>query len=935
MLARLLTVSCFCFLLQACGGGSGGGSDDVSSSSTENNNSVTPAEETELEKALRTGDAREVSQSSTIVNAALDTIDDYRTQFSSIKRQLLQLNADGSAKQDGSSLTSITWDVTHDAAQLKATFGINDTLLISNASQNSTAGSEAFGIIGQETEDTITSRYIVLGSNPMRTWQRGFDINDDMQQWLQNSIEWLTGRENFDETPLKVRIAHMSNGYYFPDQSATRNWLDTYYPDQVEYNAADSCNGNALIGCVQEQPDLLIISQEKLDGLSTSVITNAIAQAQAQGTAVLYLHTDGHMETLGTAILNHLNVEFVGDNYWDKYYLSAQNMSAYLEETPEHISEVETLLNTLSQSSAQLTTAFDWSQCVDDDCSAMPNLQADVLDGTNEVRSMMSKLDQNKTDIFADSDRYQLEKLLALLGDHYRQSIQYPMTRGETSTSDFIHAMYADMSVYNVRSVNPVPTDLGNFSRTDFSHVTPTNKTISMTTKRYFRAAGVYAMPGQTVQVTRLDSSDVTTKVFVNSIRSGSTHWFGENQAYNRPKYLQSTHIEIQPGETLAITSPYGGPIQLEFGENGHQVEFRFEQIGLHPFWNGSEDNQSFEQQLSANDFDWAELSTAGFEVHSKTSKMVNSMNNWGGTAADMALATERYVSNLPHVLAGFQGPGIDVIPEIHDFANDNGFTVTNIDIVKHMNADQPTCGWGCSGNPYDAGWDFSPIGHGDIHELGHGLERSRFRFEGWPTHASTNPYSYHSKSHYYQDTGNEPDCQSLPFKELFDALQAAQSQADPTQYMIDQGFTDWSHGAAIYIQMMMATQAQGVLQDGWMLLPRLHIVEREFGSALSDETTWDAKKAALGFSTYSLAEANAINKNDWLNIALSKVTGLAMDSYLTMWGFPPSTKAQQQVTALSLPAMNKTFYASEGTEFCKGFDKPAVAIDGTSAWPL
>lgn len=48
------------------------------------------------------------------------------------------------------------------------------------------------------------------------------------------------------------------------------------------------------------------------------------------------------------------------------------------------------------------------------------------------------------------------------------------------------------------------------------------------------------------------------------------------------------------------------------------------------------------------------------------------------------------------------------------------------------MNADQATCGYGCSGNPYDAYWAFSPLGHGDLHELGHGLEKGRFRFAGW-----------------------------------------------------------------------------------------------------------------------------------------------------------------------------------------------------------
>jgi len=101
---------------------------------------------------------------------------------------------------------------------------------------------------------------------------------------------------------------------------------------------------------------------------------------------------------------------------------------------------------------------------------------------------------------------------------------------------------------------------------------------------------------------------------------------------------------------------------------------------------------------------------------------MVDSMANPmfganGGTPKELVDATMRYVHNFPHVLAGFQGAGIDVVDEIHQFATSNNLQVHNLDLIKHMNADQATCGYGCSGNPYDAYWSFSPIGHGDIHE--------------------------------------------------------------------------------------------------------------------------------------------------------------------------------------------------------------------------
>ncbi|NMV43142.1 hypothetical protein HKB00_04505, partial [Vibrio parahaemolyticus] len=159
---------------------------------------------------------------------------------------------------------------------------------------------------------------------------------------------------------------------------------------------------------------------------------------------------------------------------------------------------------------------------------------------------------------------------------------------------------------------------------------------------------------------------------------------------------------------------------------------------------------------------------------------------------------------NYPHVLAGFQGPGIDEVPEIIQYAKNQGWEIANIDMVKHMNADQATCGYGCSGNPYDAYWSFSPLGHGDLHELGHGLEKGRFRFSGWEGHSTTNYYSYYSKSRFFQNTGKVSTCQSLDFKGQFELLQASRTQADPNAYMAAQNQTGWSWGARVYIQMMM-----------------------------------------------------------------------------------------------------------------------------------
>ncbi len=178
-----------------------------------------------------------------------------------------------------------------------------------------------------------------------------------------------------------------------------------------------------------------------------------------------------------------------------------------------------------------------------------------------------------------------------------------------------------------------------------------------------------------------------------------------------------------------------------------------------------------------------------------------------------------------------FQGPGIDVEPEIHDFANAKGWSIETIDLVKHMNADQAACGYGCSGNPYDAYWAYSPIAHGDVHELGHGLQGG-MRFIGWENHSMTNYYAYYTQANYNRDQGqNATSCQSLSFKNEFEILQASINQPDPAAYMKTQLWdtSNWNKQVSMFIQMMMAVQDEGVLDDGFLLRARLHVMEREF----------------------------------------------------------------------------------------------------------
>ena len=887
-----------------------------------------------VELALYTGDVRPVADEAAIVAATLASFDEAQGILDDAVYDIFQVAPPGTVGAMEVPLTALSWEPTHDAALLSASFGVNRSVLNTNATfkDGNTVYSRDLAVIGEDT-----ARYMVMGGNPMRNYRRDPSLlNEPMHAFLENSVKWLVQRDNFSETPLNVVIAHLDDSYYFPDDRAVREWLDERFTDQVSYNVKDVCDDSNLTGCISADTDLLIVSQLHTLGLEPADTIAAVTAAYAQGLPVLYLHHDGNLTDLGSALLHLFDVRYERDNYWPKLSVVGFDKNPATDVLPDNMAAIRTLVQHLQDQDY----GFDWHECDNENCSDVTGFQSEFLAGADELRTLFTTLDESRTDLFT-REGYRVQKLLALLGDFYRQRTVFPMDKFETAQHAFLSAYFADHAVYNYRTVNPVQPDMGNFSRSDFTHIMPVDKLVSLTSKQKFRAAGVYALPGQTVTVTRNDTSDVTVKIRVNTQRSGSTHEWAEF-GYKRPKFLKSASMEVGSGETIRFTSPYGGPLQVEFSENDLPVALLFSNVGEHAYWSGPEYDNSFTAKLNANEFDWAELITPGFQVHSTLEKMRVSMSDdvvANGVAADLAAASTRYMHNYPHVLAGFTGPGIDAVDEIHQFAADKDFSIDNIDLVKHMNADQATCGYGCSGNPYDAYWSFNPLGHGDLHELGHGLERWRFRFDDWPTHASTNMYSYYSKSRFFSETGNEPVCQSLSFEELYGHLQTSLTQADRAAYvqatLWDQN--SWKYGATMFVQMLMSAQDSGALENGWHLLSRLHILEREFNRATNDNDLWLAKRESLGFSQYTATDAKLLNQNDWLLIAVSVATGFDYSDYFDIWSHDYSAHAAAQVASLGLPAQPVFYYVSSGQGFCKGegFDGQRLPIDTVSVWPL
>ena len=856
-----------------------------------NSNSPATLKSTELTQALTTGDAQLIPQSQEIVVAIDDLSDRHLKNQQSVFEQVYGTHSINYPVSRHSQFIQVN--------ELAGSFPVivgNKGLLLAAASE----------IKGQ--------RNAAFGSNIISELNNGGLIS--FEEPFKNLLAWLMNRTSQSlPTQAKVVMLTVSNG----TAASSESWIEAHFSNWQVIN----CNSIDVLNTCLDGADIVLVSTTQ--NIEQSALNAALNTLKINNTPVLYVHQDSwNVSDFTPTVLGSMGFYMQSKggpgNYFSQDQAQWDNYQA-MQAGSNTVTEVSQMAMRLQNNGF----SFDIANCLGN-CDEIDLFLSEFKTPFTLTKNLIDQLDKDKITLFS-SDGYELEKLLVLLADKYRQEIVYPMDTSTTSTQNFLRAMYADGIVYSHRDINTAQADLGNFSRSDFSHITPVTKTINLISKRSFRSAGVYALPGNSFEVTRLDSSDVTTKVFINTQRPGSTHEF-ENNGYSRPKYLQSQHIEIKSGETITLTNPYGGPVQIEFSSNDFPVQFEFNNIGLHAFWNGSEDDLDFARALDAGDYDWAELITPGFEVHSQLAKMRESMANENfASAKAISDATMRYIHNFPHVLAGFQGPGIDAIPEIHDFSARLGYSIDTIDLVKHMNADQATCGYGCSGNPYDAYWNFNPVGHGDVHELGHGLEKGRFRFAGWEGHASTNPYSYYTKSQFYKDTGLEPDCQSLPFDELLQTLQDSQLSENPFEYMQSANLTSWNQGVAIYVQMMMAAQHQGVLEDGWHLLARLHIFEREFNRAIKSDEVWLEKRESLGFSLYDLTSAKALNNNDWLTLALSWVSELDYRAFLTLWGLDYSPEISAQLQQHGLEQAVPQFYQASGNDYCYGLDKSPLVL--------
>ncbi|MFM2151643.1 MAG: hypothetical protein RL199_78 [Pseudomonadota bacterium] len=862
-----------------------------------------------VEAALRTGEAAALPDATSLLAAAGAEVASLESADRAFLQGLYPAGAPGVSFRPGRN------------AQLVVPDGSNERcvpILVGDGGNPLAAG----GGVGP-------GRFLAFGALPMRQATYAGDT-------LERALAWLATGTAGGAPPsgLKVATVHASDGDF------TRSWMQTNLSWVVSDCAATGTTAAvrtaALSACLAGQ-QLLVVGKEAPDEVSHIVVA-AVAKALAAGVPVLYQHGDwGQNRTAdGLAALMGFSLPY-GGNWWADDGLGLDDPAPLFERVVSY--RGHPALRRLVGHFTAHDWSFDLTACGNTGCPDGHPVQEAFFDGAKLLRARLTGLDERGVALFESTGR-RLTKLLVLLGDVYRRGITYyPLDKVTTPREVFLRALFADHSVSYLRPVNPAQPNLGSFSKSIPSTTPAFSDDVTVTSRPqdHFTAAGVYALPGRTLRVTRTDASDVVVKVAVNSLRWPSTKPF-DVKSYTRPQFLASPWMTLVAGQTLSVTSPYGGPVQvwIQGREPATAASLTFDGVGHHPVWNGPETTASFDAALQAGIYGWAEFLTPGFQIHARRALMLETLADpLTPTPEVLAQATWDHFYRAIFDLGGWTGPGLGLAEGVAAFCDGRGWDCASPSLhgmrgMWHFNSDQATCGYGCSGNPYDAWWAFSPLGWGDAHEVGHGLQRGRFNIHGASTEASNNiypTYTVYTWNKMHPDAWRHAEHEKSQ-ADLVKLLSAAQREADPAAAVADvvwrgSGGTVSLGGESVTVPEVlfvrleffrqMALQADGLTAfgsgRGWDVWTVLHLQERLFDRTVQDDVSWLASRASLGFDGVERTVAQGFGANDYLLVALSSVTGLDERPFFDLWGVTYGVAAAAQVEAMRLPAAEKRFF--------------------------
>ena len=885
----------------------------------------------DLGKALADGDADLAPEAGELLAMLQDEYEAVKTAFADDVAAIFELDADGNAT--ATTPDSLYWTPTAPNALLMPSPGEHVALLEPNV--NTPSGGVALGVFGR----TEGLPYLALGANAFADdVSMSGAVNSDVMTIARRTLEHMIGARLADLALLEARFAHIDAA----DRDAIQTWLGGEVSGAMIVNAPGTCDGADATTCLAGA-DILFVSGTGSADDSLAVLD----AAKAANVPVVFLHTAERTEgddALRTAFeLAH------GGSGEDVSFRNAHPSQSAFGRMPRWLADLEVAIDRLGDT----LSLYNFSSCSESRCGNDHPFTKDIYWPLRNAKKRFDLLDRHGHDMFAgDPDARRLDRLLVLYSDRQRAASSF---KTPVNSQNFIKTYFVDHIHPVVRKVNRQQYDVGSFGWNHFPGVVGEAASVNVTTKPPFRAAGVYALPGRTMTVTRTDDADVELRVRVNSQRpdsvrvfnnSGYNRWEGYED-YNRPLFVASGEIMLRPGETVEITHAYGGTVHLYADEAGHDVSVEFGNVGRHPFWNGPEDDAAFLKGVEDMVYPWTEVSLPNFEMHGLTDGVERvfyylDKQKWygGGEPVDEYIgAMERNIDWI-HSMGGYEDAGIASNPKVKAFAARHGLPMPKMPHVLHAMADQATCSFGCGGNPYDIDYTWSFGGSVHIHEQGHSIENTQYMFDGWGSHSQTDLYMYYHNFKFVELVGDEYAVnyrRDRYQEDLASLLKESRSQDDPAAWMREHNIAgEWRRGLAIMLQILALAETEEIFDEGWWAMASMQLVQRNF-LLMENEADFAPHAKGLGFEGYGFDAVKAMSRNDWLLHVWSHVLERDMTGWLEMYGLEFGEDAKAYVAARAASEgwaeQPLVWYQMDEIGTALGLRSERVDVDDPAAW--
>jgi hypothetical protein len=792
----------------------------------------------------------------------------------------------------------------------------------------------ALGAVG--TDLASNTRYAAWSSDPFRVSRTRPNERNIIMTALE-SIAWAVGDAAYNSTTASstrtVSISFMSS-----DNSiwtaASSGVFALYFPNWT----VNICNDvETLATCLQGAT--VHFAGGSLSNDDHDQVVSAFKTRLGLGYPYIYFHDAGWGDDVGgSSKVLGLSFPYAGIYFSPQSVniASANEVTAFLENEYE-FAAVRELLVRLRDSSF----SWDINACTDETCSADVLYNTQVLSPVKQLKSMIASMENQALSPFDASVSPLLNKLV-LVGDYLRQSTQYPINNTHSATV-WSKAIVADGLYTQLRSSGSAQPNLGDFGKTIAPSVTRVDASRSFPTRRgsYHVSSGLFAAPGDTITIQRVDSYtlDDDVLIYINRIRYNTDPI--ERRFMNRPYWLYGNAIPLKLGNTITINSAYGGIIYVHVPTSTNRwhadVQIGFGNVVAHPVYvlNSGQSTTSWKNDISSGLFSWAEIHHPHLQIHLQEQRARNFIEDYGDNLASVFEDMETYLYNYHYKMAGFWSAESTIDPLASVLSKAESFGLRGMNVtspqheltdVQHMNSDvYSLCGSGCSGNPIDLNWDFGPLGWGEHHELGHNIQYGRFKMnKDASTEVSNNifPLSVNIRVAYDKNRFNIPNGSGSGSRTN------VQAKLDLMQQAIAEGKTPTEVGLTPadlnFYTTLIFSSGDKFAEWGFEMIPMLYLMSRNIDA----ERNWTTARDNYGLSLYNYPDEIddlSFPGNDFMILAVSWLNQLDYRSFFWAWGATWTAKADQQIDAWNLdrklpnftyPSNNFTIFTSVVVDF-------------------